>query len=454
MAASLLAGCGLGNSSGFGSASSATAAPEVFEGPVARAACGPGSKPETSLQGQVPVADRTSGRAAEGYTCNLEMVGHVGGVNPSWQLAWYEDCAYFAQDFPAGGVLPPNPVGRIESTAANPGVVVVDAKDPAKPVITQRLVTPAMLDPHESLTVHQQRALLAGVAGWDPLGNGPAFFDIYDVGDDCAQPRPLASLPVNAIGHEGDFAPDGNTYYGTYPRTSFTAIDVSDAALPRTLMSRPVTINHGLSVRDDGNRLYLSQIATGSIGNGVLILDVSQVQARAPVPQISVVSELTWTDGATAQHTIPVTIGGKPHLIAVDEAGLGMARIIDITDETKPFIVSKLKNEIDMPDAEEARVADGGNSGFTYQGHYCGVDRRVEPTVAGCSYFWQGIRIFDIRDPYRPKEIAYFNPWGADGSYASARVSFIPERAEVWATDQANGFYILRFTNGVWPFKD
>ena len=39
----------------------------VFEGPVPRAECGPGSRPETALQGEVTIADRESGRSAQGY---------------------------------------------------------------------------------------------------------------------------------------------------------------------------------------------------------------------------------------------------------------------------------------------------------------------------------------------------------------------------------------------------
>ena len=58
------------------SAAPAEAMPPVFEGPVPRAECGPGSRPETGLQGQGPLADRESGRSSEGYTCNLDLVGH------------------------------------------------------------------------------------------------------------------------------------------------------------------------------------------------------------------------------------------------------------------------------------------------------------------------------------------------------------------------------------------
>src|SRR3954463_1094824 len=70
---SLLAlGAGWVAAGSFGGATPATA-PSV---PVAR--CGPGSLPETSIQGRVPKADYTSGRAAQGYRCNTVQVAHQG----------------------------------------------------------------------------------------------------------------------------------------------------------------------------------------------------------------------------------------------------------------------------------------------------------------------------------------------------------------------------------------
>ncbi len=37
--------------------------------------CGPGSRPETGIQGRVSPEDHESGRAAKGFTCNTELVG-------------------------------------------------------------------------------------------------------------------------------------------------------------------------------------------------------------------------------------------------------------------------------------------------------------------------------------------------------------------------------------------
>ena len=436
----------------------------VFEGPVPRAECAPGDRVEPELQGSVPLEDRTSGRSAEGYNCNLEVVGNHAGEGASWQMAWYDDCAYYGTRFNGG--------------QDSPGVQVVDVADPANPELAGNLTTPSMLDPWESLKVTEERGLLASVAAWN--GAGPAFFDVYDVSEDCANPELQASLPVDLpIGHEGDWAPDGKTYYGTNLIGGWlNAIDVSVPLAPRPLYSEPMpTFIHGLSISDDGNRLYLADMVGGgrrAAGNGLTILDVSDIQARSPAPVVSVVGSVRWTDGSAAQHTIPVTINGTPYIIFVDEGGYGAARIIDISDETNPRVVSKLKLEIQMPEHRERATAEAAGSGsFAYNAHYCGVDRRDEPTVLGCSYFQSGVRIFDIRDPLAPREIAYFNPGGAENvpagsqrtapatsGYPSSQVRFIPERSEVWFTDQTKGFYTARFSDDpatgrpIWPFSD
>jgi hypothetical protein len=463
-----LAGCGLAGNSSLGD--KANGDPQGVQEVATRAVCGRGSLPETDLQGRVPIEERQSGRSELGYSCNLELVGQYQGTGASWQHAWYEDCAYYDTSF----------VGA-------QGVQVIDVSEPEHPVRERQLRTPAMMDPWESLKVNERRGLLGAVAGWNLAG--PVFFDVYDVKDDCKDPQLMSSLPVNVPGgHEGHWSQDGLTYYGSLIGTT-TAIDVTDPATPLTIAPL-VTIGaggpqsegtHGLSLSKDGNRAYMT--APHCEGNsGMKILDVSAIQARAADPVARYVGDVCWDDGGTAQHTIPVTIRGKHYVIFVDEGapgaingpGAGAARIIDISDETRPVVISKLKLEIHLMEYETQNQADiAGAGGFGYEAHYCYVDQLVEPTVLGCGYFQSGLRVFDIRDPYHPREIAYYNPpaqrtkplpgsnhffptysGDATSGYSSAQVRFIKERAELWFTDQDSGFMVLRFTNGAWPFKE
>jgi hypothetical protein len=226
--------------------------------------------------------------------------------------------------------------------------------------------------------------------------------------------------------------------------------------------------------------------------NGFVILDTSDVQARKPNPQIRVISKFLFLDGSIAQHTIPVRIKGKPYIIHVDEGGSGgiffagwqaacaaglpvfpMPRIVDISDERNPKQVSRIMLETHDP-ANCAKVLPDvvGLSIFTYGSHYCSVDNKHNASTLACGFFNSGIRIFDIRDPVRPKEIAYFNPAGATSvsagsnhvlgsnfvaggpDWCSAQVHLDAKRGTVWSTCQDNGVLTLKFREGVWPFPE
>jgi hypothetical protein len=88
------------------------------------------------------------------------------------------------------------------------------------------------------------------------------------------------------------------------------------------------------------------------------------------------------------------------------------------------------------------------------------VPQRTDPGVVACTFILSGMRLFDIRDPYNPKEIAYFNgpiqptsrTTGPGSAYAMAAPTLVPERGEVWYSDGNSGFYAVKITNGVWPF--
>src|SRR4051794_4760082 len=97
----------------------AVAAPAALGAPtigVPRADCGPGSRPEPALQGEVTKADRENGRSAKPYTCNLEVVGNYPGEGADYQDAWYGHCAYYDTKFQGG--------------QSSPGVQVLDVADP------------------------------------------------------------------------------------------------------------------------------------------------------------------------------------------------------------------------------------------------------------------------------------------------------------------------------------
>lgn len=451
---------------GLGGCGGGDDALSVRGGATPAAKCGPGSRPETGLQGRVSRAEHDSGRAAEGYTCNTELVGEYTVPNPIGTVGGFKverytdtsgrDCAYYDTT-----LLYPTNLLDLEA-----GVNVLDMSDPTNPVRTARLVTPAMLSPHESLVVSQEGGVLAAV-----LGN-PAFYpgvvDVYDLSADCRFPQLRSTAPVGFLGHESGMAPDGKTFYSASPGTpTLTAVNIENPLLPLPIWTGPYT-SHGLSLSADGNRAYL---AAGD-GHGVLILDVSEIQARKANPQVREVGSLSWDNQTIPQNAIPFTRDGHPYLLEIDEYSsngggvaahgdiVGAGRIIDIGDETQPKVVSNLRLEVHEPE-NRAAIADDPGAFLPiqgYAGHYCNVPTRVNPEIAACSMIVSGLRIFDIRDPHNPREVAYFNapvnpritPIFEASNWAMSSPSFVPERKEIWYSDGYGGFYVVRVTNGAW----
>lgn len=436
-------------------ASPAAAQPRVPPGPVPRATCGPGSLPETGMQGRIEPTDVTSGRAAVGYTCNTEEIGHFAS-RAGWKMARYGDCAYYNAD--PGGV----PLGLVLNP--RPGTYVLDVSNPRQPVETDFLRTPAMASPHESMSIDAERGLLYAV--FANLATAPGSLEIWDLKPDCRHPRLVSNLPSSLLGHEGTISRDGKTYYaGSLYAHTLTAVDVTNPLAP-TLISLEEVKSHGMGTNPDGTRLY-DTVKANDAAPGLVIYDTTEIQQRKPGARFRQISTLAWPERSTPQHAFHITIDGHPYLVETDEFGdgetIGAARIIDIADETKPRVVSNVRLEVHMP-ANQATVADDTTPllGGPYTGHYCSVPSYVDPGILACSMLRSGVRVFDIRDPHHPQEIAYFSPPAVQGSalsgdleaafHTGANVEFMRERGEMWVTGQETGFHVVRFTNGVWPF--
>jgi hypothetical protein len=304
------------------------------------------------------------------------------------------------------------------------------------------------------------------------------FVDVWDVKQDCRKPVIQSSLPLALLGHEGGFSPDGMTYWASTTFTGgLTAIDLSDPVLPKVVWRSTDYTVHGLSISDDGNRAYLANptgtfvSATTKGGGGLLVLDVSQVQKRVPNPVVKVVSTLTWPEVTIPQNVLPVTIKGRRYAIEFDEydtnvytytpkENVGGVHVIDITDERRPRLVSRIRLEAHNLPAREVEGGDPGASmvGQGYAAHYCNVPRRTDPGILACSMILSGLRVFDIRDPLHPREVAYANTpvIGArnparSGAYAMSAAAFDPATRQVWYSDTNSGFFVVQLSRSAWP---
>ena len=487
----LLLGFSFGNST-FAAAGENRAGESGLMGPAPKAQCGASDRTEKGLQGQTTREERASGDSEHGYNCNLELVGQFRGEGAFSQdgPSYFGHCAYMATEN--------NPM------QAHPGIVVIDVSDPKNPKATAYLAdTAAGRNPHESNKVNEARGLL-GLA----QNNGPNFA-VYDLNGDCAHPKLASSIAVpNSKGHMSGWAEDGKTFYigqnfrglgGILP-----VIDVTDPYKAKPLLTwtfagdgRP----HDVNTNKDGTRLYAAQ--PGNFGlprdnssfgpDGLVILDVSDIQRRAAKPEIRIVSKLFWDDQGQAEQMLPFSSHGRSYLISTDESGgqagvgrlaaacargasaYGYSNVIDITDETKPRIISKLMLEVHDPKNCTKFLAEppeAGGGRLDYSTERCAVDRPTNPTMAACGSRGTGTRVFDIRDPLHPLEIAYWKgaaprkaflpgsgSWspGVDRTVEKqaglARFVKVPTadgkgpEFNLWIVGDAGGFQVLRFTD-------
>ena len=489
------------------SASIALAQPasDGFPGSVPKAICGPGDHTESGLQGQTTTQERFSGDSERAYNCNLELVGKESQVEFEGAFsqngpAYAGECAYYGTD-------------RVTSLQRHLGVTVIDASDPQHPRVSAYLNdTAAARAPHETVYTNERRHLLVVAQN-----NGPDFA-VYDTSD-CRHPVLLADIQLpGSQGHMGAFAPDGLTYWLTQGGSDFAgalySVDLTDPAHPVMLppwhfsgiggphevQLNPAGFLPGVA---EGTRVYAGQPGSAGDGpDGLVIEDVSDYQFRRPNPQIRIISTLFWTDQGTAEPMVPVKIKGHSYIVSADEAGgaagpgglagacargqslFGYPNIIDVSDETNPKIIAKLRLEVSDPakclqvanntPPDPPGTAPGTNlpaaSGTTnYSEERCVADNPNNAKMLACSFSNAGLRVFDVRDPTHAKEIAYWKPGAvrtkvlpASGSWAAGVDRTVEKisgwarwvvagkgkgpEPQLWTVSDGNGFQILRFT--------
>lgn len=413
---------------------------------------GPDDRPETGLHGSISQAELDAG-PFQGQWCGMRAVGHeplaLRGSFGDVQLIGR--CAYASMRDPSNLALPTT------------GTSVVDMRVPSQPVWTQTLRTPAMQRAYSALEI-QQEIMVAAFKDFGPGGNN--WFDIYDVSGDCLNPTHLATTTTASGNHDGWLTPDTNTYYGVPfggqtiqqnpARIDLHVLDMTDKANPQRLMNwnrlqLPPEVQartlatrnfHDVSTNDAGTRVYLALYGgnnalggfpadgSGRCANGLLILDSSDVALRRPDPQLRYISFLSWCDqqidpdfgdGSTAaahatEHVIHEN--GRQYIVSTDESGAGLnggfnqicrqrtfGRLIDISDEANPRVVSTFKPDVNKPENCERIMAEQINGGML---HYIGFDDRYNMRLVFYAAANQGIRVVDFRDPEHPREIAYY----------------------------------------------
>ncbi len=420
------------------------------------ALCGPNDAPETGFQGDVPLADQQSGRAEQGYNCGLAVVAHndLGGEGGG-DLAWSRECAYVE----GGG-----------------GILVINMSDPTNPVVTA--VAPTAGSTAENLhavTTDTRAVLVAGS-------------NLYDVRD-CLHPELLGVIPwSDTLGaHNATVGPDATKVYASFgvQQVDVTALHnpnawtVKNFACDVLAQFHPLwaywdsnslcksipglqSMSHEVELNKSGTRMYIAGQQEYQGDEYLLILDLTTDPPRL----------VSNTVGRPGHGMRRATIGGKPFLLHSDETAPGIPQpaerrangclpeigtpfvgaaqpyLTDISNETAPTTIGKLELAINKQEPEFCAAA--VESSVNSTSHYHEVDDPDHTTFAMVSMKNAGLRIFDVRNPAAPIEVAYFNP----GQFRAPDDSTVLDRArlhshyhaatgQIWFTTESHGFYVL-----------
>ncbi|MCU1588569.1 MAG: hypothetical protein JWN31_2062, partial [Frankiales bacterium] len=180
-----------------------------------------------------------------------------------------------------------------------------------------------------------------------------------------------------------------------------------------------------------------------------------QVQEHRAKPVLTVLSELT----GGRQHTETVTrIKGRTYVIAGEEASCpgGNGRIVDVTNPRHIFEVAELPLAVNQLHNCALYRADTTNGLLLYMSHYISVDDPSNASLVFITWYSSGLRVFDIRDPAHPREVAYLNvPVGPDAGVshdsATTYVRYLPKTGQVWFGTGVRGFVVAELAPALRP---
>jgi hypothetical protein len=336
------------------------------------------------------------------------------------------------------------------------GTSIVDVSDPAAPRLITQLLTPPGTRSHKVQVVgdvllvnREKNPFERNVSTWT------AGLQIYDISDPC-HPSELAFIATPGRGvhrmtyWEQPYAWITGSDNGWTDQFLIVA-DLTDPGNPAEVSrwwlpgmhsaagespacppGRRWALHHAL-VR--GNRAYC-----GWWDAGLVILDVSDVACPRMVSHLDFGREVS---GAT--HTA-MPLPGRDLLVVTDEALGDWAqgpqkdiRVVDISDETKPAVVSKFPVPYgDFP-------LRGGRFG-PHNLHEMRPGTFRSDHVVHATYFNAGLRIYDVADSVTPREIAYFEPQErVNGEPCQLNDLTVTSDGTIYVTDRAgSGLYILQ----------
>jgi hypothetical protein len=420
-----------------------------------------------------PASSGSQERERDPKTVGTEVVGHLappqrGGYGDVWA---HKDVAYLG-NLRQGDCQPPN------------GVWAISLKDPAKPKALASFAKFPGSDGEDvwvgSVRTRAFKGDLAavGVQRCSRQVQGFAGLALYDV-TNPAKPKELGRLPSGVISgvHEVGVVqrPDGRvlalaavpyTFNLTQGRQGdLRIIDITNPRRPREvadwdvrrdgpaetrgqLASRRDVFDHSAWPFDKGNKVFASFWSAG-----VQFLDISDPSSPRLIGQTPYRPE----DGYRGAHSgwfnedETLFVQNDETMLAVGNGSQRtwtFQRVFDTSDLSRPRLVSTFATEAAVP----------GNDGRVgLDGVYSVHNAVLKGDLSYASWYSDGVRVVDLSDPAKPREIASFVPPPTSPRQTAATAQggrrdmpvvwgVFPWKDLVLASDMNSGLWVFRVT--------
>jgi hypothetical protein len=204
-----------------------------------------------------------------------------------------------------------------------------------------------------------------------------------------------------------------------------------------------------------GDRAYLSYLG----GGDVVLLDISDKERPRMISHLEFSPPFSGTHTTVPFNGLRVPnftpgYGDVRNVLVVSEEAISTGcrelrrqlYIVDATDESHPLPVSTFK----VPDGD---FCDRGGRFGPHQFAETRDGEIVGGTLLFVAYFNAGLRVVDIADPFRPKEVGYYIPDGTGRTRPLLRRVIqtndvdLDHRGLIYITDRAGaGLHVLEYT--------
>ncbi len=405
------------------------------------------------------------------FARNMRLIGHsdIGGRGDGLQVMVHRGHAYVAHPW-------------------SQGFSIVDVRDPRRPGEVVYVPSPPNtwtihLQTHEDILLvvnaldlfadtskfpdeksYYTRSIGQAVGATGGARPWTAGMTVYDISDPVA-PRRIGFLPVDGVGIHRIWYVGGRWAYASalidgFADYIFVTIDLADPARPEIAgrwwipgmnlaagetpgwpQGKRFALHHALV---DGDTAYAAWR-----DGGLTLLDV------ADRSQPRLISHRNWSPPYGGGTHSPLPLPKRDLLVVADEAvldheedGRKLTWLFDIRDKANPISISTFPTP-----AEADYAAKGGHFG-PHNLHESRPGSFVSDTLIFAAYQNAGVRVFDISDAYRPKEVGALVPppprTMTDRRPNRPKVVqtadlFVERGGLIYATDNNGGLSIIEF---------